>query len=160
MCCSAIKLEGMLEGPTPWHARGSGVVRDRFHHHRSRSGSKFDVTVGDARDTTLPPIDVLPELVKALSNLGNWRPRLPSASNQHVSLRELPDPATPLVLHPFGALEVAQKVVPLDIAIQRFGSRVPGDGSIYRIGDVKLGGETVDPITIPEQFAPAQFFEM
>ena len=37
---------------------------------------------------------------------------------------------------------------------------MPGDGSIYRIGDVKLGGETVDPITIPEQFAPAQFFEM
>jgi len=36
---------------------------------------------------------VLAERVKALTNLGNWRPRLPPASSQPVTLRELPDPA-------------------------------------------------------------------
>ena len=69
-----------------------------------------------------------PRWSRRSANLGNWRPRLPEGSNQHVSLRELPDPATSLVLHPFGALEIAQKLVPLDIAIQRFGSRQPSDG--------------------------------
>jgi hypothetical protein len=155
----SVKLEGVLEGPTPWHARGSASFEIGFIITITIR-VKFNVTVGDARDTTLPPIDVLPELVKALSNLGNWRPRLPNASNQHVSLRELPDQATSLVLHPFGALEVGQKVVPLDITIQRFGSRLPGDGSVYRIGDVRLGGATAETITTAEQFAPAQFFAL
>ena len=135
----AVKLEGTLEGPTQWHARGSASFEIGFVLTVTIR-VKFDAVVGEARETTLPPIDVLPELTKALANLGNWRPRLPPASNQHVSLRELPDAATRLVLHPFGALEIGQKVVPLDIAIQRFGSRVPADGGVYRIGDVKLGG--------------------
>ena len=68
----SVKLEGVLEGPTPWHARGSASFEIGFIITITIR-VKFDVTVGDARDTTLPPIDVLPELVKALSNLGNWR---------------------------------------------------------------------------------------
>lgn len=155
----SVKLEGMLEGPTPWHARGSASFEIGFIFTITIR-VKFNATVGDARDTKLPPIDVLPEMAKALGNLGNWRPRLPSASNQHVSLRELPDPTKRLVLHPFGALEIAQKVVPLDIAIQRFGSRVPADGNVYRIGDVKLGGAAAATTKTSEQFAPAQFFAM
>jgi hypothetical protein len=155
----SVKLDGVLEGPTPWHARGSASFEIGFIFTITIS-VKFDATVGDARDTQLPAIEVLPEMVKALTNLGNWRPRLPPASNQHVSLRELPDASKQLVLHPFGALEVAQKVVPLNIAIQRFGSRTPADGSIYRIGDVTLGGAAAATSPTLEQFAPAQFFAM
>ncbi len=155
----AVKLEGSLEGPTPMHARGSASFEIGFIVAITIR-VKFDVSIGDSRDTTLPPIDVLPELVKALANLGNWRPRLPAASNQHVSLRVLPDPAKQLVLHPYGALEVSQKVVPLNIPVQRVGSRIPGDGSTFRIGDVLFGGAPVAPPSTAEQFAPAQFFAM
>jgi hypothetical protein len=155
----AVKLEGLLEGPTPMHARGSASFEIGFIVTITIR-VKFDVTVGDARDTVLPPIDVLPEMVKALGTLGNWRPRLPPASNQHVSLRALPDPAKQLVLHPYGALEIAQRVVPLNIPVQRLGSRTPGDGSTFRIGDVLLGGAAVTPAPTRDQFAPAQFFAM
>ena len=155
----AIQVELTLEGPTPWHARGKGsfeigfIITVTIQRELRRDGRR-------ARDTLLPPIDVLAEMVTALANLGNWRAALPAASNQQVTLRELPDPAKSLVLHPFGALEISQKIVPLDIAIQRFGSRrAERRQRRSRIADVKLGvDDAVDEHT-QEQFAPAQFFE-
>src|SRR6185295_12957669 len=117
-------------------------------------------TVGDARDTQLPPVDVLAEMAKALTNLGNWRPRLPPASSQPVTLRELPDPAKVLVLHPFGTLEISQKIVPLHVGIQRFGSRAPSNGSTFTFADVKVGNDGAATSNTQEQFAPAQFFAM
>ena len=54
----------------------------------------FDVTVGEAKNTKLPPVDVVATLVEALSQTGNWRPKLPANSNQHVVLRE-PPPGSP-----------------------------------------------------------------
>ncbi len=155
----AIQLQFVLEGPSPWHARGTGSFRIGFIIKVTISAG-FDVTFGDARETKLPPADVLGEVAKALGNLGNWRPRLPPASNQHVTLRELPDPAKTLVLHPYGALEITQKLVPLHIAIQRFGSRAPSAGSVFTLADVKLGGEDAAVANTREQFAPAQFFTL
>lgn len=155
----SIQLELTLEGPGPWRARGTGsfeigfIVTITIRVH-------FDVSFGEEQDTRLPPVDVLAEIVKALANLGNWRPRLPAGSHQSVTLRELPDPGHMLVLHPFGALEIAQKLVPLHIAIQRFGSRQPSNGTNFTLTDVRLGGAEAPIGTVQEQFAPAQFFEM
>jgi hypothetical protein len=155
----AIQLQLLLEGPTPWHARGTGSFRIGFIVKVTVSAG-FDITFGDALETRLPPVDVLAEMVKALTNLGNWRPQLPPASNQHVTLRELPDPAKTLVLHPFGALEITQKLVPLHVAIQRFGSRAPDAGSVFTLTDVKLGAEDAGVTNTREEFAPAQFFNL
>ena len=155
----AIQLQLLLEGPTPWHARGTGSFRIGFIIKVTVSAG-FDVTFGDARETRLPPVDVLAEVVKALSNLGNWRPQLPSGSNQHVTLRELPDPSQTLVLHPFGALEITQKLVPLHVAIQRFGSRASAAGSVFTLADAKLGAADAGSSNTREQFAPAQFFNL
>jgi hypothetical protein len=155
----AIQLQLLLEGPTPWHARGTGSFRIGFII-KVRINAGFNVTFGDDRATLLPPVDVLAEVVKALGNLGNWRPRLPSGSNQHVILRELPDPTKTLVLHPFGALEITQKLVPLHVAIQRFGPRAPVAGSVFTLADVKLGAEDAVVVNTREQFAPAQFFNL
>jgi hypothetical protein len=66
----------------------------------------------------------------------------------------------PLVVHPFGSLEVAQKIAPLGIGIQRFGATVPDKGSVFRIADVKLGVDDAPTTPVREQFAPAQFFDM
>jgi hypothetical protein len=155
----SITVDLVLEGPTPWHARGTGSFEIGFIITVTVSVS-FDVTVGDARETTLPPVDVLAEVVKALTNLGNWRPILPPASSQPVTLRELPDPAKTLVLHPFGALEISQKLVPLHVAIQRFGARAPDHGTVFTLADAKLGPEDAAATNTQEQFAPAQFFAM
>jgi Family of unknown function (DUF6603) len=155
----SIQLELVLEGPVPWHAHGTASFEIGFIFTITIHVS-FDITIGLPLDQMLAPIDVLAELADALANPGNWRPRLPPSSHQSVTLRVLPDPRNMLIVHPFGLLEVSQKVVPLNVAIQRFGSTTPDNGRVFRIVDAQLGGNAIDVAPTQEEFAPAQFFEM
>ena len=154
-----VRVDATLEGPTPWHAHGKGSFEIGFIFTITIS-VHFDVTIGDARTTTLPPIKVLGKLVDALSNPGNWRAVLPQGSAQRVSLRPLPPDPQTLVLHPFGTLEVSQKVVPLNLTISRFGAQAPEQGTLFRIPSITLGTDTVTPAPVREEFAPAEFFVM
>ena len=65
-----------------------------------------------------------------------------------------------LVLHPNGFVDVSQKLAPLGIPIQRFGSTTPTAGSVFAITDVEIGGAPAPVGATREEFAPAQFFEM
>ena len=85
---------------------------------------------------------MLAAVVAALTQPGNWRPRLPPASNQSVSLVDA-GRGRHLVLHPFGGLEVSQKVAPLRIDIQHFG--LPCRPGAFRIVDVVAGGSAAVP---------------
>ena len=137
----SISLALTLEGPLPWHAKGTGsfeigfifTITIRVH---------FDVTVGEGAAALLAPIDVLGEIAKAVADLANWRPRLPEGSSQSVTLRAIPDRADALVLHPNGFVDVSQKLAPLGIPIQRYGSTTPAAGSVFAITDIKIGGVT------------------
>jgi hypothetical protein len=155
----SISLALTLEGPLPWHAKGTGsfeigfifTITIRVH---------FDVTVGEGAAALLAPIDVLAEIAGAVADLANWRPRLPVGSSQSVTLRAIPDPAGVLVLHPNGFVDVSQKLVPLGIPIQRYGSTTPVAGSVFTITDVRIGADQAPVGATREEFAPAQFFEM
>lgn len=155
----SIQLDFVLEGPKPLHAHGTGSFEIGFIFTITFSVS-FDVTIGNPLTELLDAIDVLGEIVKALSNLGNWRPVLPSSSNQSVTLRTLPDAAQTLVLHPFGTLAISQKACPLNTAIQRFGSATPTKTGTFTIVDVQLGSAPTSTSTTAEEFAPAQFFNL
>ena len=155
----AIQVKGTLEGPTPWHVRGEASFRIGFIV-KVKLSANFEVTIGEARKAMLPAMDALAEIRKALDAIGNWRAVLPRASNQHVSLRELPNAGALLVVHPFGSLEISQKVAPLNIPIQRIGASRPDRGSVFRIAAAQLNGADTPTVPSPEQFAPAQFFEM
>jgi hypothetical protein len=155
----SVRVDATLEGPKPWHAHGTGSFEIGFIITITIS-VHFDVTFGDAQTTTLPPVQVMPKLTEALSNPGNWRAVLPQGTAQRVSMRALPPGSESLVLHPFGTLEVTQKVVPLDLAISLFGTQKPDHGTTFRVADVKLGTQSEEPTLVREQFAPAQFFAM
>jgi hypothetical protein len=154
-----IQVRGSIDGPAPWHVRGEASFEIGFII-KVRLSANFDVTVGDERKTLLQPIDVLAALRAALDEPGNWRAVLPPSSNQHVSLRELPDAGAALVVHPFGGLEIGQKIAPLNIAIQRIGSTRPDRGSLFRISAARINGADVSVTATTEQFAPGQFFDM
>ena len=104
----SVRIDATLEGPTPWHAHGKGSFEIGFiftvtiHVH-------FDVTIGEDLTSLLPLVRVLPLLVEALENAGNWRAVLPSGSSLSVTLRELPAGGDALILHPFGTLESARR---------------------------------------------------
>jgi len=150
----SIHLKFSLEGPTPWRARGSGSVSLLFFD----VDVDFDVTWGDSQDTSLPPIDVVPLLVAEIEKRDNWKALPPPASNLLVSLRQL-DPAL-LVLHPFGALTVTQRALPLALTLDKVGSQKPQDAVRLDI-TAAASGAAAYPITgVNELFAAAQFQTM
>ncbi len=155
----SVRVDATLEGPRPWHAHGRGSFEIGFVFTITIHVN-FDVTFGDPLLDLLPSLAVLPLLVDALSDPNNWRSVLPDATAARVTLRGLTESGEALVLHPFGALEVAQKVVPLGLAIARVGAQPTQDGTTFRIDEVTLGTQAtaVDPVL--EAFAPAQFLDL
>ncbi|HST39603.1 MAG TPA: DUF6603 domain-containing protein [Conexibacter sp.] len=152
----SISVRMSLEGPTPWRARGTGSISILFFD----IDVDFDVTWGEARDTQLEPVDVLPLLAAELQKAEGWKALPPAPSNLLVSLRRLdPDRAVDdlLVLHPLGALQVTQRAVPLDLTIDKVGNRRAADAKRF---SVAAGRGLAKRADVSEQFAPAQYRDM
>ncbi|HEX6685142.1 MAG TPA: DUF6603 domain-containing protein [Candidatus Limnocylindrales bacterium] len=151
--CFSIKLRFALEGPTPWRAHGRGSVSLFFFD----ISANFDVTWGEKRDTTLPPVRVLPILAAELSKPDNWLTR--SASGRSlVTLRDFGGTGEGLVLHPMGTLFVRQRAIPLDLKLDRIGAQRPSDTNRLTV-EVTSGG-LAKRSDVTELFAPAQFQDM
>jgi len=147
----SIDLAFTLEGPTPWRARGRGSVSLLF----IEISADFDVTWGESRDTTLPPILVVPLLQVELEKAANWRALPPPSSILLVSLRKLELPGDALVLHPLGTLEISQSAVPLGVTLDKVGAQKPADANRFAV-NVKSGG-LAKRRDARRGFAPAQF---
>jgi hypothetical protein len=99
----------------------------------------------------------MPLLKAELDKLDNWRALVPPSNNLLVSLRNT-DAAADLVLHPVGTLRISQKAVPLDLTIDKVGSRKVEDAKRFHV-DVATGGLAKKDDT-DELFAIAQFQNM
>jgi hypothetical protein len=153
----SIGLDLDLAGPAPWSINGTGSFRILFCKVKVR----FSKTWGEERNTTLPDVAVLPKLLAALRQPENWEARLPARNHLLVSLRTIDDVGQDrLVIHPAGALTVAQKVVPLDTPIQRFGNQRPADARRFTIQHASANGSAFRKRPVEEYFAPAQFEDM
>jgi hypothetical protein len=150
----SIGLQFSLEGPTPWRAVGSGEISFFFFS----ISVDFDITWGESRDTSLPPIRVLPILKEEFSKAENWSALIPANCNMLVSLRKLDLDASTLVLHPMGTLQISQKAVPLDITIDKVGNQKVEDGNKFWV-NVSTADFAKDRDT-REMFALAQFQDM
>lgn len=148
----SIRLRFSLEGPTPWRAKGTGSISIAFFPDIDID---FDITWGEPRNTSLPPITVMPLLVAEVEKDQNWKALPPPSSNLLVSLRKLEE--TALVVHPFGALTVSQRALPLAMSLDKVGNQKPDD-----VGKVDITGARSGTVALPvtphdEQFAIAQF---
>jgi hypothetical protein len=152
--CFSIRLRLTLEGPTPWRARGKGSISLLFWE----LSADFDVTWGDIVDTLMAAVKVLELLAGELAKTESWRALLPDGSNLLVTLRQLDEPATTLVLHPLGTLRLSQKSVPLDLTVARVGAQRPSDADRFAL-DV-TGGGLAKVADASESFAAAQFLDL
>lgn len=150
----SIDLQFTLEGTTPWRAKGRGSIKLLFF----TVSADFDKSFGEARDTTLPPIQVVPLISAEIKNAANWRTLPPAGSTQLVSLRKLELPADTLALHPLGTLEISQRAIPLGVQLDRVGAQKPADANRVTLG-VKAGGLIAKGDAIAP-FAPAQFKDL
>lgn len=154
----AIRLEFTLEGPTPWHAYGRGSFEIGFIITITISAS-FDITFGDDRNTSLPPVRVAPLIEEALGKDGNWRVLSEGNLRSQVSTRTLP-PEAGVVIPPMGTLGVTQKVAPLGIPLARFGPTHVDGSAKFSIVNVAVGGAPAATNPTVDQFAAAQFLDM
>jgi hypothetical protein len=152
-----VHLALSLAGPEPWHAWGDATF-DFFGKH----SISFDVTIAGEQPAPppLPPADPLPELLAALGDARNWSAQLPAEGNMLVTLRSLP-PGDGVLAHPFGVLTVRQKVLPLGVAIQKFGAANVAQPTAYAVADIQLGTKHIyAPGEVKGAFAPGQFFNL
>jgi hypothetical protein len=150
----SISLRLDLSGPTPWRAKGSGSISILFFS----VSVDFDITWGDSKDTSLPPIDVLPIFLAEASKQTNWKALPPASSNLLVSLRPL-DPSL-LVLHPLGALTLSQRALPLALKLDKVGNQQPDDVNQVDITAATSNGTQMPLSTATEQFALGQFQDL
>ena len=146
-----IDIDLTLEGPTPWHAHGTASISFLFFS----IGIGIDFTWGDSRDTSLPPVAVMPIISGELSKQSNWRAVLPTGSNLLVSLRQLDPAESQFVLHPVGTLQISQRAVPLDLTLDKVGNQKPSDTNRLSLSVTSAAlSKTRD---LQEPFAPSQF---
>src|SRR6185312_16342005 len=135
-----------LEGTSPWRAKGTGSISILFFS----VDVNFDVTWGDPVNTSLPPVHVMPVFLAEINKQENWKALPPPSTNLMVTLRKL-DPAL-LVLHPFGALTVSQRAIPLGLTIDKLGNKKPDD-----VNRVDIVGAASDGAQLPLKEADEQF---
>ncbi|MCP3857292.1 MAG: hypothetical protein GY698_21595 [Actinomycetia bacterium] len=149
----SVSLRFSLEGPTPWRAKGYGKIKILFWSKKV----KFDITWGPRQDTSLPPVKVMPILEAEFTKNENWRALVPKSNSLSVSLRALDTASGDLVLHPLGVLGVSQRAIPLDIELDKVGSRRPSDADRFTL---TLQGGLSKRKDLDESFAIGQFKDL
>ncbi|HEY7232626.1 MAG TPA: DUF6603 domain-containing protein [Gemmatimonadaceae bacterium] len=149
---AGVSVSCELSGPTPWHAKGKASL-DLWLFSITVG---FDETWGDPLLAIAEElVDVLGLLVAAVNDGRNWTAEMPPNAQQTVSLRQVDPPQDSLLLHPFGVLVVSQKITPLAMAIDKFGTQKPTGDTTFAI---TWDGGSSD--TAREEFAIANFVTM
>jgi hypothetical protein len=151
---AGVTFRGTLSGTRPWHL--DGVAETRILAWKATLS--IPATEWGARDTSTPDAVSPAALVRAaLDKDAAWKPQLPAGADAWVRLVE--DRATPLLVHPLGALAVTQLSVPLETQIDRIGSN-PVTSRHVNLADPTLGGIVAAAVSHAiDKFAPSQFFE-
>lgn len=147
-----------LSGPQPVTASGYAEV-EFFGTHRV----PFNITVGEpAQAVELTAVDPLEQLLSAIESVESWS-TLPPAGSSSVATRELT--GTGLFAHPNGALGFRQRIVPLDVVIERYaGLRLSAGPRQYSLTYSFARGGASTPqyarTAVRDAWAPADLFTL
>lgn len=147
-----------LEGPEPWFGRATATFEFL------RQPIDFDVAFGGKiKDDAPDAVELWDKLEEALRLPEGWStPSIAASVTADTTLRPLDELVeTGLWLAPDGALELRQRVLPLNREIEIFGAYVPDGESRF---DIEAAGLATDIEaewdSVEDWFAPAQFIEM
>jgi len=158
-----ITLSGELSGPKPWDVKGEASFSILFFD----VSIGFHVTWGDDPDAVAKITEDLQQLmINEINNNQNWQAVIPDNNKLHVSVKDLKliqpedNPSPNIVIHPLGVLTFSERVLPMEVTIQKFGTRVPKDVDLFKINGVKSGTTDLSYDAARERFAPANFFNL
>ncbi len=179
---ASVRLNLYLSGPTPWYAEGNATIEIPV---LPDVDVQFDKTWGPSAPAIIAAINPWDEFVAALNRPESWGSSLPAGRSMVESLRSLeeevttestagpsstgtpsgtpsggtratePPPPKPIVVHPAGALEVRQKVLPIDMRLYKFGNAPIAGHTKYDIEAVGFDHEDLE-----DYFARGQFEEL
>lgn len=151
---AGVTFRGELGGMRPWRLRGH--ARCKIFGFKKR----LDIPVVEwgERDNEVAEAVRPARLVRdALESDTAWTTKLPADADAWVRLAE--DRATPLLVHPLGALEVKQLAVPLEVEIDRVGSS-PVTSRRTNLTAVRVGSQNAQVLShANDRFAPSHYFE-
>lgn len=151
-----VGLQFNLDGPAPWHASGYASFKIFFVKFKVR----FNKTWGEKRESLLPSIAVLPLLIQEFTKDENWNANEGAGAIELLTYADNVANDNAVLVKPYGSLEVDQKVVPLDVTMDKFGNYKPDDISKAVIKRVAIGGvnqSTQYMAHLQNLFAPAAF---
>lgn len=151
----SVRINGSLSGPTPWRVEGTGSISLLLVD----IDVDFSHSWGEAANTDLPPIDVMPLLKAELQKVDNWKAGVPDANRILVSLRKIKT-TEGLILHPLGTLQISQRFVPLQLGIDKIGAQKPSDANRFKVTaakEVSAKPAMEEKGALDEMFAMAQF---
>jgi len=152
-----IHFAGTLSGTTPWHVEGEVSFGILF----ATITIGFSTTWGEPSPAVPDETQDLLALIQAeLDKAANWKPIIPAFNNIHVTVRTLrEDEEVDLLIHPFGAIAFAQRTLPLNFDIKKYGTRKPlhANESNFSITKIKIGEDELSFIAEKELFAVGNF---
>lgn len=150
----SIRVSGQLSGPKPWDVRGEASVS--FFFFSITVG--FHETWGDPLGDIIKAIaDLLDLMKKEVNDSRNWIAAIPANNKLFVTIKQMGPLGDKIPVHPFGILTFSQRLVPLEIEVNRFGTQLPKDAKRF---EITTTDENLVSQPVREQFAPANFIDM
>lgn len=152
-----VRISMSLEGPTPWRAKGTGKVSLLFFD----ISANFDKTWGETKNTSLPDIHILPIFLEQLKQPEQWNSLIKAGKNLLVAFKELDEVSKQLlILHPAASLVLNQKLLPLNLLVDKIGSQKTADVKELKILSANSNDTNLKLQEVKENFARAQYQNM
>ena len=159
---AGIRIEGMLAGPGRWRIAGRGTVElplvPDIHIN-------IDESWGTDRDTPVVTITLADKLKDEIQKVANWSAQLPAGGESYITLADIQGVAD-LLAHPLGTLGFQQKLIPLELRLNKVGgSKISGANEYFKPNLKLTQQEDAPPLQRPAQalkdfFAAAQFLDL
>lgn len=152
----SLYLDLRVRGPKPWYITGRG----EFKVLMIKVGFNIDVEIGDAADTALDTVDVLPLLLEDLEADRSYTTTPQGRSGTDVVFLDT-EGSEAVILDPYGRLEIDQQIAPLDLAINKYGESPTPATDRFLMTDIRLGGQSANiEEKVTEYFAPNQYVKI
>ena len=159
---ASVGLSFTLEGPTPWHAFGTGSVSVLFWD----ASLDFDIEWGDrpaVAAAAAGPDRIPADLATAIRRPKSWVAERPATERTGLTFsRAAADAmAAGALVHPDAVLRVDQQIIPLDVDFSRYGRRI--EVQRWSMAEVRVGAASLVPTpetALYTRFVRGQFFAL
>jgi hypothetical protein len=151
----AVLLAARLQGPNPWYVAGQAT----FKLLGFRKSLDVEARFG-SREAEAPRevIDVEVLLRDALRDPGAWSAVPPTSGTSGVVLAETE--ADALRVHPAGAVQIRQRLVPLGRRIDHYGNAALKGASQFSLTAPTIGPIAMTGVDVDDWFAAAQYWRL